>query len=979
MRRRTRTAFLAFALWGSLGWSQNLELAGTVVIKGSGDSLPGAVVAVKGSPLNTVADGEGRFRLSVPLAQATLEVGFVGFKTQSASFTASDSSIRFEMEQAPLEVLEEVVVTGFATSVKRQNLANSVASLKATELERAPSQTLDGMLSGKFSGVQVSQNTGAPGGGISVKLRGNSSINGASQPLYVVDGVIVSNAEIQSGVNAVTAAAAAGSRNPQDQPVNRTADLLPADIESVEILKGPSAAAIYGAKASNGVIIITTKKGRAGQTVYDISQSFGQRTLIKKIGTRRFTAETAFAQYGQTGLDLFNAGGGQYIDYEDEMYGNQGAIAETTFSARGGNDSTTFFFSGSSLNDEGIIERTGYEKYGLRLNLDHRINDALTVGLNTSFMRSVSDRGLTGNDNTGATFGVTLAFTPSFIEQRPDANGVYPINPFNSANAIQTRDLMRNRETVNRSILSAKLDYNIFQSASQTLDFNITAGVDYFALNMDGRFPRALQFEASSAQPGTTIQGETDNRNQNLYFNLTHTLYTTGGHTFRTTGGIQFETLNRNYLNMVGNDLIEGQFNLDQAASITATQDRTLQRDRGFFLQEEVNFGEAIFFTLGVRGDSSSANGDETKYYTFPKSSLSVRLSEYGFWQGLKDSVSEFKLRAAWGQTGNLPLPFTKFSSFNSVNIDGSGGLVPGALRGNPDIEPETSEEMEIGIDATFWGSRGTFEISYFDQKIKDLILFRALPPSTGFTQEAINGGEMESKGLEASLHLNPVKRERLDWTTGLNYYRVRQKVTRLDIPSYTTGGFAAFLGQYLIREGFSPTTIIGAERDANGDYLPLGDETPDFQLGWDNVIAMGPVSLSWLLDWKEGGDVINLTKLLTDLGGTTADLDDPEAQNRLVDLGSKTTQFIEDGSYYKLREVRLQYELGRPALKNLVFGKLTYMRFALAGRNLWTSTDYSSYDPEVSNFGSVSIGRSVEVTPFPTSKSYHFTLSVGL
>jgi len=306
MRRRTRTAFLAFALWGSLGWSQNLELAGTVVIKGSGDSLPGAVVAVKGSPLNTVADGEGRFRLSVPLAQATLEVGFVGFKTQSASFTASDSSIRFEMEQAPLEVLEEVVVTGFATSVKRQNLANSVASLKATELERAPSQTLDGMLSGKFSGVQVSQNTGAPGGGISVKLRGNSSINGASQPLYVVDGVIVSNAEIQSGVNAVTAAAAAGSRNPQDQPVNRTADLLPADIESVEILKGPSAAAIYGAKASNGVIIITTKKGRAGQTVYDISQSFGQRTLIKKIGTRRFTAETAFAQYGQTGLDLFN-------------------------------------------------------------------------------------------------------------------------------------------------------------------------------------------------------------------------------------------------------------------------------------------------------------------------------------------------------------------------------------------------------------------------------------------------------------------------------------------------------------------------------------------------------------------------------------------------------------------------------------------------------------------------------------------------
>ncbi|MCB1051396.1 MAG: SusC/RagA family TonB-linked outer membrane protein [Acidobacteria bacterium] len=981
MHMRNCWKLLALSLVGSFIMAQSLDLAGSVVISGSSDPLPGATVTVKGTTISTVTDGDGKFRVSVNASQATLEVGFVGFKTVSLNFTASDTNIKVEMKQAPLEVLEEVVVTGFATSVKRQNLANSVASINAEELERAPAQTLDGMLSGKFSGVQVSQNTGAPGGGISVKLRGTSSINGNSQPLYVVDGVIVSNAEIQSGVNAVTAAAAAGSRNPQDQPSNRTADLIPSDIESIEVLKGPSAAAIYGAKASNGVIIITTKQGRAGQTVYDFSQTFGQRSIIKKIGTRRFTAETAFATYGQVGLDLFNAGGGQYIDYEEEMYGNTGDIFDTTFSARGGNEKTTFLFSGSALNDEGIIKRTGYDKYSLRLNLDHHINERLTVGLNTNFVRSVSDRGLTGNDNTGATFGVTLAFTPSFIEQRPDENGVYPSNPFNSANAIQTRDLMQNRETVNRSIISGKLDYNIFQSATQTLDFNMTAGVDYFTLNTDARFPRALYFEAGSGQPGTTVQGETESRNQNLYFNLTHTLFTVGGHTFRTTAGLQFEDLDLNYLNIVGNDLIEGQFNVDQAASIAAQQQRTLQRDRGFFVQEEVNLGEAIFFTLGVRGDSSSTNGDETKYYTYPKSSVSVRLSEYDFWSGLKDSISEFKLRAAWGQTGNLPLPYAKFSSFVSVNIDGSGGLVPGTLRGNPNIKPETSEEIEVGFDATFWDSRGTVEFSYFDQKITDLLLFRSLEPSSGFTQEAINAGEMEAKGMELAIHLNPVQTANWGWTTGLNYYRIRQKVVDLpdEVPAYTTGGFADFLGRYLIKEGFSPTTIIGAERDANGDYVALGDETPDFQIGWDSVVSYKNFSVSWLLDWKEGGDVINLTKLLTDLGGTTADLDEPGASSRLENLGSETTQFIEDGGYIRLREIKLEYEMGRNFLKDIVYGKLTYMRFALSGRNLWTDTDYSSYDPEVSNFGSVSIGRSVEVTPFPTSKSVYFTISLGL
>ncbi len=988
--RVQRFLMLAALVMFSMGLlAQELAISGTVTNETDGNPLPGVTIVVKNTTISTVSGESGAFDLKVTgFESVTLQFSFIGFAAKTETVSASTDSLNVALKEAPLALSEEIVVTGFATSVKRQNLANSVATITAEKIARAPSQTLDGALSGKFAGVLVSQNTGAPGGGISMTLRGVSTINGSSQPLYVVDGVIVSNTEVQSGVNEVTAAAAAGSRSPQDQPSNRIADLAPSDIESIEILKGPSAAALYGAKASNGVVIISTKKGRAGETVYNISQSYGQRSIIKKLGVRTFTAETAFATFGQAGLDVFNQG--NFVNYEDEIYGNKGDIFETRFNASGGNEKTRFYFSGLALSDEGIIERTGYEKYGLRINLDHHFNDRFTVSLATNFVKSSADRGLTGNDNTGTTFGVSLSSTPSFMDLRP-VDGVYPINPFAQSNAVQTRDLIRNRETVNRSMVSAKFDWSVFESARQSLDFNLTAGTDFFTLQNDARFPRDLQFEQVSDQPGTAILGETESELTNLYLNLTHTLYSTGGISFRTTGGVQFEEGDLNNINVVGSNLIEGQFNLDNAAGVTVTQNRIIQVDQGYFFQEEINFNDKIYFTAGVRGDSSSANGDTDKYYTFPKSSLSVRLSEYEFWSGLKDIFTEFKLRAAWGQTGNLPPPFAKYTSFNSVNIAGMGGLLPSTLAGNPDIEPETSEELEIGFDATILNGKGTIEFSYFQQDISDLILFRQVPPSTGFTQEVINGGEMTTDGMELALNFNPVRTSNFNWTTGINYYTYDSEITRLDVTSFTTGGFAAFLGQYLLREGYSPTTIIGSELLPEGPertaleaqglvpYQPLGNETPDFQVAWDNVFTYKNFSLSGLIDWKEGGDIINLTVLLTDLGGTTYDLDDPVAQQRLAGLGTSTAPFIEDGGYIRLRDLRLQYEIGRSGLDNIVYGKLHHLRFALTGRNLWTDTDYSSYDPEVSNFGSVAIGRSVEVTPFPSSKSYYFEVSVGM
>lgn len=567
-----------------------------------------------------------------------------------------------------------------------------------------------------------------------------------------------------------------------------------------------------------------------------------------------------------------------------------------------------------------------------------------------------------------------MAFTPSFIDLRP-VDGVYPDNPFASSNPLQTRDLMKNEETVSRFIGSIKLDYNIFQSANQSLDFNLLGGLDTFNLGHDLRFPTTLQFEQARSLPGTSIIGSTDSRKENLYFNFTHTYYA-GENTFTTTAGLQFEEEDRNNVNTVTQGLVPGEFNLDQGPSNQVSQRRLVQVDRGYFVQTEVNLGEAIFFTLGVRGDSSSVNGDEDKFYTYPKTSVSVRLSEYDMWDGLKDTLPEFKMRAAWGQTGNLPLFGVKYTDLQPGVIDGAIGLIPDLELGNADIEPETSEELEIGFDATFTDSRATIEFSYFTQEITDLLLRPELPPSSGYVRQWINGGDMELDGIELALNINPIRTEDFNWLTSLNYYSYDSEITKLTIPAFNEGGFAESLGRYRIQEGWSPTSIIGSARDENGEFIKLGDETPDFQLGWLNEVAWKNFKFSALLDFKEGGEVINLFTFLSDLGGTTADLDEQSGIDRTNNPG--TTRFIEDGGYVRLREVRLEYNMPRGMLDRFAGGRISSLNLSLSGRNLKTWTDYFGYDPEVSNFGSVAIGRSVDVAPYPSSKSYYFTVTAG-
>lgn len=960
------------------------SVSGVVTDATSGETIPGATVFVLASNIGTTTDIDGAYEIELPPGQRTLTFSFVGYRTREVEVPEGQTTLDVALEEDLLG-LDEVVVTGLGSSIRRENLANSVETISARELaEVSQPQTLDGALNGKITGAVVNSNSGAPGGGINIRLRGITTINGNSQPLYVVDGVIISNDAISNGINAVTAAAGGGNASNQDNPVNRIADLPPEDIESIEILKGPSAAAIYGARAANGVVVIRTKRGAAGRTDVRFAQTVGVTTIARKLGSRQFTAATAEETFGAAGRRLFEEAGGQVFDYEEALFGNEGLLLTTNLQISGGDERTQFLASGVLKDDEGIVEGTGYEKQSGRVNLTHRLSDVFEVDAGVNYIRSVAARGITGNDNSGTTFGVGLTATPNFVDLFPDASGVYPDNPFNSANFLQTRDLATIEETNNRFFGSGRLTVNLLTSATQSLQLIGIGGVDYYALDQANLFPVELQFEDDDGLPGTSILGRTTNLNTNVQALAVHAFSPEGRDlSFTTQVGFTAFDQDLNNVSSVAQGLIPNQQNLDQAAALQTDQNRLFQNDRAVFAQEEINWRSAVVGTFGVRAEQSSANGDVDKFYAYPKAGLSVNLTNLGFLQG--GPVDLLKLRAAFGQTGNTAPFGAKFTTFGTLAVGGNVGLSIGGQRGLADVEPERATEVEGGVDLTLFDGRVNLEATAYTKQVDDLLLTRQVPLSSGFAVETFNGGQLRNDGFEVGLSLIPVDAPGVRWISRTSFWTNRAEVAELDVPPFqaTGGGFGTTLGSIRIEEGKSPTQIVGID---DGEVVQLGDVAPDFQMSFFNDVTLARrLRLTAFAHWKKGGDVINLTELLFDLSGTSPDYDadadgdgTPDGPQRTDLLGSSARQFVQDASYFRLREVRLDYDVA-PRFYGPLAGALQSLRLGVSATNLFTITPYKSYDPEVSNFGNQPVASGVEVTPFPSARNFFVHVNLGL
>ncbi len=961
--------------------SAQVNVSGLVTDASQNIPLPGVSVKIKGSTTGTVTNKDGRYVLSNVATGSTLVFSYLGYLNFEASAQAT-LNVQLKEDYAKLD---EVVVTGLATSVKRSNLANAVTTVSAKELVGTTNpQTVDAALSGKVPGANITSNSGAPGGGFSVRLRGVTSVNGNTQPLYVVDGVFLDNSAISPGLNAVTAAAAGGNPSNQDNATNRIADINPDDIESIEILKGASAAAIYGALASSGVIIITTKKGKAGKTSVTFRQDFGQASLSKKLGIRTFTEQRVIDTYGQSAVALFNQAGGKVYNYEDEMYGNKGFLTSSNLSLSGGDEKTKFFISGLYSNEEGIIKTTGYEKSSIRANIDHRLSDKFNLSITTNYINSSTDRGLTNNDNAGVTYGVALTSTPSFINLYPDASGLYPNNPFAASNPLQTRDLATNNEKVNRFIGGLTLNSFLQQSSASVTKLVFRGGADYYNLKSTAIFPRLLQFESGgNGTDGASIQGNTNNLNLNFSAFVVNTLNALNNTaTFNTTLGTTLENFKQESILNIATILTGSQTNISQGAALKAFQTQIPRQNRGLFFQEEVNFDDKLILTGGLRLDKSSDNADVSEYQLFPKASAAVNVNNFAFWN--VSAINQFKVRAAYGESGNFPPYGSKFTDLIQSNTGGSGGLIITTQQGNDAIRQERQKEFETGIDLSFLNSKFSFEGSYYQKSASNLIFANNVPTSSGFSTKIINGGTLRNRGVELSLNARLLDGNNFKWVSHTTFWKNKSVVTKLDVPPFNLGGFGNTLGTYRIEEGKIATQIYGTD---NGSVVVLGNSEPKFQMNFNNDFTfIKNLTLAFQLHWKYKYDNINLTELLTDLGGTSPDYDADkngngvnDAADRVGQLGVSARPFVQDASYLRIREVGLYYTVPTSFLKSNLNNTVSAVKVGFSGNNLYTFTKYKGYDPEVSNFGGSGFSTGVEVTPFPQSKRLFFHLSVEL
>lgn len=965
---------VAFMLSFSFLSAQNITISGTVSEADTGNPLQSATVLVKGTSNGTNTGIDGSYSLSVP-PNSTIVYSMIGFA--SVEVNASDAgNVQLKID---VTNLDEIVVTGLASSVKRSNLANNISTISAKSLNGTTTgSTLDGALYGKLTGVNINAAGGSPGGQTALRLRGISSLSGNNQPLFIVDGVYISNTQLTTGSRVASGA----NSGREEGGSNRVSDINPEDIKSIEVLKGASAAAIYGTRANAGVVIITTKRGTEGKTNVSFNQDFGVNRIQKYFGRRQFTPETVEQVYGAGEREIFEAAqaAGKIFDYEKELYGETGFISDSRLSVSGGKDKTQFYFNVSRRDEDGIMLHTGYNRNSVRLNLDHEISDKLKVGLSSNYINSSSSRGPVGNENNGGySVGYNLALvTNDWEDLFPDENGVYPDARFSATNVIFNRDKIKNDEGINRLIQGAKIEYKAIQKENLLVKFIANGGVDFFQGNSFILIP-----ENHQVQRGTTKGFISNVNNNSLQINYQAfgvvNYYTENNISLNGQFGISYLKFDSDEVISQTTNLAPTQTNLSQGANFSTLQRITDEEDFGLIGQGTLNWQDRIIATLGIRFDKSSLNGDPNKYFAFPKASLALNLANFDFWN--VNGVNLFKLRAAYGETGSSARFGSLYTPLGGTSVGGVFGIaLPrvdqnnfASQLGKSDLEPETSKEIEFGADFGFLDGRIGLELTGYVRDVENLIYpFSSIPIASGFNNQIRNDFDLRNTGFEVSLNANPVRSSNINWNTTLNYWNNTATVERLGVGEFapTGEGFSLAFGSAYIREG-ETVTSLGA--NVGGVATLIGDVAPDFEMSWFNEITfLKSFQLNFLWHVKEGGDVLNLTRLLADFGGVSPDLDDPDIVANPRFATGNIADLIEDASYIRLREIGLYYNVPISMEKGFQAIKL-----GVSGKNIITITDYSGNDPETSAFGPSGLSQGIEVAPYPSAKQFYFHIGL--
>ena len=1009
-----RTSFVASTLAMLIGVgiasAQQRQITGQVTST-TGEAVAGANVSITGTAFAAVTNSDGRYAITAPAGAVTLVVRRIAFKRKEVSVPADQNAADVTLEPDVFN-LEAVVVTGQATGVERRNAAIATTSVSGEEVSRVPAAALDRALAGRVPGAIISQNSGAPGGGTQVQLRGNNTVIGNPDPLFVVDGVIYSDAALPTGLFTVTASSAnRGNGELQDDPVNRLADLNPDDIESVEVLRGAAAASIYGSKAANGVIVIRTNRGKAGKPRATITQTLGMEELLRGPDTRSFTEAEALDLYanftGATAADTAFIKGyeinGQLPTYDhlQEIAGNKPLGYQTDVNVSGGSENTRYFLGAGTKHDGGIIDNTFNNRQSLRANLDQALSNRLQLSVSTAWSRNQTDKGFTNNDNNGASVTYAIAYIPGFVNIEP-TNGVFPQPGISylSSNPLQTIALGKNDELVTRFTGGGTLTLQAVQTERHNLKLVGSAGLDFYDQTATVFGPPELFFEATASTPGVSSLSNASSRQWNWNLNAIEA-YSPAGGGFKSTisAGVQVEDRELERSRVVAQGLLPGQSNIDQGSVLgqpfeLSAQERTL----AFYAQEEfLTMQERLLLAAGFRAERSSANGDINHYFLYPKASASYRFPN------LLGEGTEVKLRGAYGETGNQALFGQKFTLLNSTVIGGNIGTLiggsTGTVAGASEIKPERIKEFEVGVDGQLWHGRATFEVTGYSRHTYDLLLQSTPAPSTGFATRILNGGVLWNEGIEIAAGITPIQQKDFNWVFRTTFTSLKNRVQELPIPDVcqpnaavcgfrpANAGFGLAFGEFFIQKGKPISQIIGTDT-VPGTCTPtpddcqyvnryLGQTNPKFRMSFSNDINYRRLSLSMLWDWQAGGVAQNQTLSLYDCNGLAPDQATTAGQARFNACNTYGTAsaFVQSTTFLKLREASLSLAL--PDHVANWFGARN-ARVSVTGRNLLLFTGYFGYDPEVSNYGQQAIVRNIDLGPYPPERSFYFSITAG-
>lgn len=966
-----------------------LNLSGRV-IDSSGEPLIGVNILVKGTNNGATTDLDGRFSINDVDDQAILLISYIGYQSQEIAINGQTSLTIIMQED--IQTLDEVVVIGYG-SVKKSDLTGSVASVNSQELNAFPTTNVLQALTGRAAGVQVTQNNGEPGGSISVRIRGTNSIRGSNEPLYVIDGFPTSGS------------------NPTI--INNL------DIESIEVLKDASATAIFGSRGANGVVLITTKGGASGRTNVHLESNFGIQSLRRKMDMMNAREYAEFYNivamndgwgeaFSQQEVESFGDG----FDWQDFVF-RSAPIQNHNITVNGGNDKTQFSFSGSIFNEEGIIQNSGYDRYSLRSNLQHRINDKMKI--NSSIILSKIKRqnqsSSGGGRGTSLISGALYPF-PTVTPQNEDGSWrnlktIYHWSPeiVNPALMIyETNSEVRS----NKVLANASFEYEIVDD----LVLRIMGGIE----NSDDRsdFYRTNNYIGSSSSASVSTSQFTSLLNENtLSYSKSF-----GQHRLSGIVGFTYQDFLSTSLGASGTDFLSDNtesYNLGSAAVPgIPSSGYSLSVILSGLGRINYNYGDRYLATINFRADGSSKYSEGSKWGYFPSGALAWRISNEDFFDNSM-VVSDLKVRAGWGVTGSQAI-----GAYSTLNNLSAGKTVFGGQYYNTfspsttlpgDLKWETTEQTNIGVDIGLFDYRLQFTADYYYKKTSDLLSSVPLPPSGGFRTTIDNIGVIKNNGFELAV-MSDIFSGPITWSLDGNISFNRSKVSKLYKGEDILGSFInvtlindhfnilregepMFVFYGYLDDGYDETGRLGNYVDLNEDgevnvrdKTIIGDPNPDFIYGLNSSLSFKNLELTLFFQGTQGNDIFNLAGLSNTLdvgfgGNMPRDVlyDHWSEQNMdaKYPIPSRTNsvrvsdRFIEDGSYLRLRNIQLAYNL---PLSKWQLNKINNIQIYVGGKNLLTFTKYSRWDPEVNSLGgSSSINQGIDYHSYPINKSINFGL----